>query len=40
MLLLYPTPAWDLEKEADLLKQEAWHGSAAISLLFRNGQRD
>lgn len=33
-------PAWDLEKEAGLLQQEAWHGSAAISLPFRNGQVD
>lgn len=32
--------AWDLEKEAGLLQQEAWHGSAAIPLPFRNGQGD
>lgn len=40
MLWPHPAaPAWDLEKEAGLLK-EAWHGSAAIPLPFRNGQGD
>lgn len=41
MLWPYPTaPAWHLEKEAGLLRQEAWHGSAAIPLPVRNGQGD
>lgn len=39
MLWPYPTaPAWHLEKEAGLLRQEAWHGSASPPLQEGTGK--